>query len=299
MRKIGKFLLTNDLYAGLIALLFALLPFFQIPVGFIASIIVGLITLRKGYKSGLFVLAWVALPPIALLVLKRYGSFDFLFLRCCLVWMFALILRAYHSWRLVLAAVTLLGISAVLIFHLIIPDTTTWWTSILTKYINEFIELGVWKANPTETKEIIDRLAPIATGLISFFILISTFIELMLARWWQSALFEPGRLQQEFLNIHLGKIAALIMTLIVGLIFFKINVGQDLLPIALMPFMITGLSLLHLSVAKNKHMFIPAIFVYIGLVFLPFLIVPLLAFAGYIDSWINFRNFTKRKVVAK
>lgn len=296
MRKIGQFLLANDLHAGFAGLLFALLAYFNLPGGFIASIIVGFVTLHKGYKSGLFVVAWAALPAISLLVLKRYGLFDFLLLRCFLVWVFAILLRAYGSWRLVLASITVLGALAVISVHFFIPNTAAWWSSILTNYIKEFTELGVWKANPAETKEIITRIAPIATGLLSFLVLISVFVELLLARWWQSAIFQPGRLQEEFLSIHLGKIAALVMTGVLILIVLKIRIGQDFLPIALLPFMITGLSLLHLTVVKNKMMFIPAILVYIGLVFIPFFLVPLLAFAGYIDSWINFRkNLAFRK----
>ena len=76
MKKLGEFLLAKDSHAIVIAFLCALLPIFYIPTGFIAVIIVGLVTLQKGPKSGFWLLTWIALPSIALLVLREIGLFD-------------------------------------------------------------------------------------------------------------------------------------------------------------------------------------------------------------------------------
>src|SRR3989338_1978895 len=95
MKKLGKYLLTDNRRAAVTALLCAVVPLIG---GILAAVIVGLITLRKGYKAGL-------------LVLHRfdYNLFDMLLLRCVLVWMFAVMLRRTHSWALTLELFVFLG----------------------------------------------------------------------------------------------------------------------------------------------------------------------------------------------
>ena len=48
MKKLGEFLLAKDINAIVVAFLCALLSVLSIPIGFIAAIIVGLVTLQKG-----------------------------------------------------------------------------------------------------------------------------------------------------------------------------------------------------------------------------------------------------------
>lgn len=290
MRKIGDFLLANDLNAGIVALICALLPLIYLPGGFLASIIVGFITLQKGSKSGLFVLAWVALPAIALFILRRFEVFDILLVRCFLVFLFALVLRAYRSWCLVLELGVLLGFLVILGLHLFIPDMKAWWTGHMNEYINMVGQSTSWQLSSDETQALIQRMVPFATGMSAGFVLIATFVELLMARWWQSAIFSPGSLRYEFTNIHFGRIPALVLSLITIVLFFKIHLVMDFFPIAIVPFVIAGLSLLHFTVNRNRNLWIPAILLYVGLFFLPIIVVILLSITGYIDSWINVRN---------
>lgn len=290
MGKIGAFLLASNRNAAIVALVFALLPLINLPGGLFASIIVGLVTLRKGYKSGLFVLAWVALPAISLLVLKRFGISDILLFRCVLVWLFAMVLRTYKSWRLVLEVATVIGIATVLVLHALNPDMQGWWTQYFNSLMKEVTQTGAWQMAARDMGVAFKQIVPFATGFFGFFVLFGTLVELLLARWWETAMFSPGALRKEFTNIRMGYTAAFIMLLAVIGIFFKLDVIIDLFPILLLPFMICGLSLLHMSVEWNKNMFIPAVFVYLGLVIFSVLMVILLALAGYIDSWVNFRE---------
>lgn len=297
LRKIGEFLLANDRNAAIIGLLFALLPLINLPGGFLASIIVGFVTLQKNYKSGLFVLAWVALPAVALLVLGRFDVFDILLLRCFLVFIFALVLKRYYSWRLVLELGALLGFVVVLGLHLFIPDMAGWWTGHINAYIKELSQATTWQLSPGETKQLIARMAPVATGISAGFVLLATFIELLVARWWQTAIFHPGVFRTEFTQIYFGKIPAIILTLILIGVFSQVPLIIDFFPVALVPFMIAGLSLLHFLVERNRRLFIPVLLVYLALFFLPVIVVGLLAIIGYIDSWVNFRErFLKARI---
>ncbi len=293
MRKIGEFLLAKDLHAAGIAFLCTLLPLIKLPGGFLASIVVGLVTLRKGWRSGLFVLAWVALPAVALLFLKRFGVFDILLLRCMLVWLFAIVLSQYRSWGLILEFAAVLALVAIAGVHLIVPDVHAWWAAHLQQYLQEAGKEANVKIPAADLKILMERVVPIATGVLGFFIILGTFVQLVLARWWQAYLFKPGMLRQEFSQIRMGWPAAIFAILVVVASFFKLKVAIDFLPVLLLPFMIAGLSLLHLLTMLRKAFLWLLIVVYLGLVFLPYYIVPALAFVGYVDAWWNMRKLVK------
>ncbi len=152
VKKLGEFLLAKDANAIVVAFFCALLPVFSIPTGFIAAIIVGLVTLQKGPKSGLWLLAWVALPAIALLVLHQVGQFDVLFLRCVVVWIFASLLYRYHAWRLLLELMAYSGTALIVVLHFYVPHLHHWWTTELTAYIQQLITASHWKLTITPSE---------------------------------------------------------------------------------------------------------------------------------------------------
>lgn len=290
MRKVGEFLLASNRNAAIIAFLCTFLPLINLPGGFLASILVGFITLCRGPRAGLFVLVWVAMPAISLLFLHRFGVFDILLVRCVLVWMFAIVLRKHGSWRLVLELAVLFGFIAVVGVHVFLGDVHGWWANHLSIYVGEVSKVTSWKLSASDTQQLIHRLAPIATGVTAFVILFGTWLLLFLARWWQTVLFHPGELRKEFLQVRMGRGLAVI--LVVGFIgvWLKLSFIIDFLPVLLLPFMIGGLSVLHFLVSIKKGLFLLLILMYIGLFFLPFFVVLLLSSAGYFDAWFDFRK---------
>lgn len=291
MRKVGELLLASNRNAAIAAFLCTLMPLIKLPGGFFAAIIVALVTLQKGFKAGLIILAWVALPAVSLLFLHRWGVFDVLLVRCLLVWLFAGILgSSAGSWRLILEISALLGFFMVVGLHLFIPDLKAWWSQQLTHYFREMGIASAWKLTPEKMNLLINKVAPIATGIVYVVVMMGSLLQLLLARWWQAFLFNPGGLRREFIQIRIGRLLALVAMVVLGGVFLKIDFLMDYTPVMLLPFMVSGLSLLHLFVTLNKSLVFPLILVYIGLLFLPVLVVLLLALAGYVDSWVNLRK---------
>lgn len=188
MKKIGEFLLEKDTNAIVVAFLCALFPVFGLPTGFIAGIIVGLITLQKGARPGLILLAWVALPAIAMLVLRKVGQSDALLLRCLLVWCFAMLLRQYKKWSFLLVIAIVAGVAFVLLINHFVPNLQQWWTTQLTLFVKQYIAETHAKLAMTPA-EFAKKLAPMATALATFFFLLGLFLQLMVARCWQISLF--------------------------------------------------------------------------------------------------------------
>jgi len=300
VRKIGEWLLKRTGYAALAAFLFTLTPLVGFPGGFVASILVGLVTLCRGTRPGLFVLIWVAMPALALLYLGRFGISDIILLRCVVVWLFAVVLQNSRSWRVVFEVAAFIGLLAVLLAHAFVPDLKAWWIEYLSKYIADANSMmASLNITTKQADHLIQTLAPMATGVVAFVILFGSWLMLFVARWWQVTIYQSARLGQEFIGIRnrapMGFIALIGL---VGLLM-KLPIMLDIFPILLLPLMMGGLSFLHFLGAIKKGFVFLEICIYLGLLFLPFFIVVLLAVTGFFDIWFNYRKyFTLKEGIA-
>ena len=284
-------MLTKDVHAAAVAFICALLAVFHFPLGFVAAIIVGLLTLQKGLKSGLFVLSWVALPPIALLVLHKIGLFDLLFFRCVGIWLLAGLLRRFNAWGLVLEVIAFVGVAVVLSLNHFVPHLQAWWSTELTGYIQHMIAESHWELKVTPA-EFAQRLSPIATGVSVFFIETILLLELLVARLWQLSLFRPGNFAEEFTRIRVGYPAIFLVLLLIVLMLLKIEGAKDAFPVTLLPFFVAGLSLVHFWVRRYRNKFLRGalILLYVGLILLPAPIISFLALLAVTDIFCHFRK---------
>jgi len=289
MKSLGSFILAKEKNAIIIAFLAALLPIFYIPTGFFAVIVVALVTLQRGFKSGFWVISWVALPAIAMLALRRVGIFDLLFLRCVLVWVFAALLHRYRAWNVVLGAMMLVGIVATLIVHALIPDANGWWAAHLTTYLQNVIQESSWRFNFTAA-DFAQQLAPMATGLVAFFVAATLFFELLIARFWQTLIQKPKKMNAGFTRIRSGLFFALLPCVFGVLAYFKMSWALDVIPIALFPLCVSGLSFLHFWAYTKKPLNIVLVFIYVGMILVPVLVVAILALIAFIDAVVHFRK---------
>ncbi|PMB54514.1 hypothetical protein CLERM_579 [Coxiella-like endosymbiont] len=292
MKRLGKYLLADNIYAAMAALASSLLAFF-LPIGFVTTLILGLVTLQKGYKAGLTILAFVLLPAIALAVTRHFGffyQFDLLLIQCALMFIFALILRYTASWQWVLEVAAVIGVLAVFVVHLIFPNIRQIWIILIHNYFKANDWALTFHLSADCSVEFAQHLSAITTGSFVFFVLFGMVVLLILVRWWQTALFSPGGLQLEFTKIrisHMG--ASFLMIASIGLIW-QPSWLMDIYPVLLFPFMIGGLSILHRLVMNRKDMVLIIIIVYIALLLLTFFTVIALAIVGLIDSFYNFRK---------
>lgn len=290
LKKFGEFLLVKDVNAIVIAFLASLLPIFNLPTGFVAVLIVGLVTLQKGPKAGFWVLSWVALPAIALFVTRQVGLFDLLLLRCAVIWGLALLLRRYQSWALLLLIAAVVGVIAVVALHLWNPQLQQWWVTQLTDYMQKMIADAKVKEATVASAELAQHVAPIATGVIAFFISTTVLMELAVVRWWQTILVNPGQFAKEVVNVRAGKIAVLLAGLFLVLSIAKLPWALDAFAATLLPLFFAGLSLLHFFARRNTAFVYLLIVVYAGFIFLPVLVVSALAVIAFVDAWIDFRK---------
>ncbi|ERO62854.1 membrane protein [Pseudomonas piscis] len=133
-------------------------------------------------------------------------------------------------------------------------------------------------------------IAPILTGLIAALLQAISVLSLILGRYWQAVLYNPGGFGREFraIRIPLGPAMLLLACMLVGPSF-----GPQLAmltPMCSVPLAFAGLALIHGLVAQGRLARFWLVGVYITM--LPFmqLIYPLLVVLAIVDSLIDFRG---------
>ena len=100
----------------------------------------------------------------------------------------------------------------VLGFHLALEDTAAWWSETLVHYESFLNTIFSGQIAEEKIHQMVSEIVPMATGLFSAVILLGVFCQLLAARWWQAALFRPGGLAKEFVEIRPGIILASLFT---------------------------------------------------------------------------------------
>ena len=296
LRRFTDFTLQSYLTAMLVAFLIAFIPV----IGNISIVIAALVTLRKGIVAGALVTVAATLP-----FLLSYASFSadetemvkvavaILIASNVLTWSFAGILRKYNFWNLTLEVAAVVGIVIVVAVHVIYPDIQTWWQSHLGAYLNKTTTLlGVDQdpeANAAQL-EMLNTMKRYATGFVTASVLFNAMLQLILARWWQAALFNPGGLRKELYQIRLSYVAGILF--ILGLIgaYLGNDIVIDVMPILFLVFAAAGLSLLHNFAASMSYGWILLGFVYLAIIGLFPMGIVIVAFIALADTILNIRK---------
>lgn len=287
LQRFASYVMRGRRQAVVVGLLFTILPLF----GWVSNVIVSLVTLRKGAKEGAIVLLWVILPAVVVASLGNrliilYGIIG----GSLFTYVLALVLRQTQSWKAVLTASLLLGLLAVLLVHALIPHITGIW-------VNQFDHYALLIKNQFNVVVNTVRLqlfAKFATGFQVAFITLSVLINLILARGFQSMLYNPGQLRPELKNVRLSLWEVLIFLLIGISSFFGVAITQDALPVVGLIFVLAGISVFH-AIADLRNMANKWIFLFyvVLAVFFPYVAIALIVFA-VIDGLFNLRYRLKR-----
>lgn len=292
VRKWGERVIRNRQYAVSIALIFAFISFFDVPVGWLSSVIIALVTLQNGPKQGLIVVAWAMLPAVAMLYLGHIGVFfNILLLDYLLIGAFAYIVNKY-SWAVLLQLSALLGVIAVTVIHLYFPDVQNWWVTQISSVLKEYKSLANFGLKSEGFDNLVQYTTEIALGTLGVSIIAINLFHLLVARWWQSSINPSIALQKEWCEFRVSYIAVFALFTIFGGLYVNAPLFVDLLPLAIMPAFLAGLSLLHAvcTTKKNGTLFLVIFYsLFIVLLFIPYLLVAVV-FMGCLDSFVNFRK---------
>ena len=282
------------LVTALSALLTPLLPFLSLLSGGVVS----LITLKVGPLQALLLMGLAMLAVMLLSLLLPVGPALALVVLVMIwlpVWGLSVNLRRTADQGRSVVLATLFGTILVMVFYLSLDNPSQWWEPFLLEYFAPVLE-QLEQAERLQFEQSLGQIATVITGISAAGLAISLLLSLMLGRWWQAMLVNPGGFGEEFRALKIGSTPTVVILLVVTAAFLSgaEGLGQDLFMVALLPFLAQGTAVMHalvkLSGASRAWLF--------GMYVLLVLAGPvalLLAVAGALDNWFDFRAYASPK----
>ena len=300
LRRFTDFILQSHLQAMGVAFLLSFIPLVG---GSLSILIAALVTLRKGAFAGTLVLCAAIVPYLLSYAYSASEQTQVMLIATTIIitiniltWLYALLLRRYNNWSLVIEIAALSGIIAVGVIYFIYPDVQNWWLAELAKYTNKMMEQAAadGAALPEEMQAgitaSVQEFKRYATGILVVSILFNAVFQLILARWWQAIVFNPGGLRKELHQIRLSSLAVVVFIVVAGLAYAGQAFSLDILPIVVTAFCAGGLSLIHNLLMSNTAGWFWLTLVYLGVMFLSWMGIVVIAMAGVLDSLLDFRK---------
>ncbi|GAB4352935.1 MAG: hypothetical protein Kow0060_03120 [Methylohalobius crimeensis] len=292
MRFLATFIMRGRMQAIAVAATCLMLSLLLPPLSLLAAAVVALVSLRMGWREGLNTLVAGALAAglLGAIVLGNFilpaGYGLMLWLP---VWGAALVLRQGRDLGWTLEAVTLLGLLGVVFIYLVSSDPAAFWQERIQQV---FGSLGVQAGlDPDQWKTRVDTIARYMTGVMAAGMVSSLALSLLLGRWWQSLLFNPGGFRNEFLTMRLHKLSVYLVLGLAGAAVVSTGQGYEavinLLVVLGVLYVVAGTAVLHAILAGRGQKVLLAV-LYVLMLFVPHVFAPI-ALVGFTDAWFDWR----------
>ena len=241
MRALAGFVMRGRREALLVAVVASVVPMFF----WVGSAAVGLLTLRRGGTEGGFVALWALLPC---LVLARFGE---VVPAAAMIgiWLVAMVLRATRSWSLTLLAASAIG----LVFGLGLLGAGGAYLEAVRTIAEGFIaEVGKRSGDPAVAAQLQAPDTQQIASIFGFMLALTLVGCTVLARWWQSALFNPGGFREEFHAIRFGSVPGLALVGAGASLYLQGPAMHIWAQIVMLPLLVAGIGLVHALVARRR-----------------------------------------------
>lgn len=297
MRRLAAFIMRGRAHAVFAACALGLMSWIVPLCSLLAAAAIGLPTLRKGiFEGGTVMLASVAVLGVlaGFLIGSLHDGAVFGLLLLGPTWLAAVILRESGRLSTAFGFVSVTGMLVVTMVYWLHPAPSSIWFESLERFLKPLMD----NMPPDFDKEqfwnnFLMMAARYMTGIVSASLVISLTLSLMIARWWQALLFNPGGFRSEFVGLRMP---AVFPYTAVGALIVAMAASEDLAEFAwnlntplFALFLLVGFSVLHALVSRNKAWGVWLVGTYVALLFVPYIIVPI-ALVGLSDPWFDWRN---------
>lgn len=286
MRALAEFIMRGRMQAIVVMAGAAALPM----LFWLCAAAGSLVLLRRGLRDALSVLVWAVLPAIAwwffgdprtLLVLL--GCFAL-----------AALLRQQASWSRVMLCSVGLGLLYAWALGVVFGEPIAALAAELQKVLPDMLSDAYQQFSAEEQARLGSLLAPVLTGLLAALLQITTLLSLMLGRYWQALLYNPGGFGLEFRALRFSPAPAIV--LLVGVLVAP-SLGPQMVllaPLCSVPLVFAGVALLHGLVRQGRMARFWLVGLYVTLVLFMQVSYPLLAVMAVVDSLFDFRGRASR-----
>lgn len=290
----ASFIMAGRLQAIAFTLFFAVLSLFLPPLGLYSSAAVGLVALRQGTQQGT-IIALIASVMMAVLTLLMQQGFALGLVSGLQSWLpmviFAAILTRTISWAFTLQVMVLIVVGGLLIFHLAVSDVEAFWKEYIDAIVKAFTQGQTISAE--EISQLTVDIARWITTVIAVLILISWIVSMIIARYWQAILYNPGGFGEEFRALQLGKpFAAVAIVMAAAYSFSQSELITGIALVVLSAFLFQGLALIHYLVNKLQMNQFWLVGMYILMLLFPsnVIVLVIITTLGVMDNFANFRD---------
>lgn len=281
MLGLARFAMKSPLHTGILAALFAAIPMLYA----LSAALVALTTLRFGISYGTRVLAGAL---VGALVSWQMSGIPLPLLALPFVAVLAIVLRSTQKWSYTLIA----GSFVALVLAIGLQN-------LFTDQINSIMGIVQEAVTGGDTSlpqwQLFESAKAIAGYLILASMSLEAYLMLLLGRYWQSGLYNPGGFRAELHGMRFTKQEIAVLIVLVGIAWVTQRAAVMLFGI---PFIFAGLALVHGVIAKTKLGGQWLVAVYIGLLLFNQIIVPVLVCAAIIDAMIDIRSKLPSKAQA-
>jgi len=257
LRRFTDFILQGRVRAVVVVLLLSFVPV----LSSFSILIAALVTLRKNIFEGALVTVATIIPLIFQYEMMpqdqqtslMLGIVGITIVSNSVVWFFAYLLRRWGQWQGLLEISLVLGVLIVVGLHGYNPAMSAWWEQTLVTYADKALSAGAVATSAgvnlidikAEWGVFVKNYAPYATGFVIISVVMNVLLQLLMARWWETALFNPGGLRKELERIRLSRWMGVLFLAVLVLNYFNRSLALDIIPMVCGVFAVAGLSLIH------------------------------------------------------
>lgn len=266
------------------------------PVWLLSGAAIGLCTLRRGAAAGAQVVALGGalsaavyyagmrdVSPAFVMLLTMWGP----------AWLLSLVLRHTASQGALFAAIGTLVFAYVVAMHVFLGDLGAWWRTELVEGFKEFTERypGRMPAG-VDPERLAARLAPQMQNLIISASITGMTAMMLLSRWWQALLYNPGGFQREFMAARLPRPALYAVLCLTAVMFVSALTKkgypalEELSLIAVLLFALQGIAVGHCLIKARRLAFAWLVAAYVLFLLIPHAAAGL----GIVDGFMDLRR---------
>lgn len=279
MKALAEFILRGRLQALIVALIGSFFPL-------ISSAAIALVSICKGAKEGTLLFLWVSL---ALVLIQQAGSENPLLTAVSIASLGIMVIAAtvhkvLASWQWTLLAIVVVAVAISQALGIFMESSVTNLVATAQEMLSNV------KSQEQDAQMSIGLTDSMLLGLVATILAVGSMMSLMLARWWQAGIYNPGGFQKEFHSYTIdAKIAVLLaVILIVGQ--FLPQSSKLWAELAVLPLLVAGIALVHFIVklfGQGKQWLA---FVYVGMIMVGKPVTLILVLLGLTDSLIDLRS---------
>ncbi len=277
MRALAEFVMRGRAQAAIVALCCWIVPF-------VGPAVVALVTLRRGLLDGFSVAIWALLPWIVFSLLdSALVPLAFIYFSIIVVVMGgAEVLRNVNSWPAASMGLVVLAVTASLVFGSSFDQQSAEFVAAVNEELKRYAEQSGIEPDDLQTITIW-----FVAGMFGFGIVVDALLSLVLARWWQALLYNPGGFRQEFYSFRLSKTQSLVVLGFGALLIAQMQTAPWGFLVTV-PLLMVASAVAH-SLVANRRLGTPwLVGFYLLLLFEPTRLVALLV--GFFDAWVDYRS---------